>query len=95
MRKFQPRISIFRIQPLIFTILVIQACTTNKENQPMSSQLEKKKKDVIYQVFPRLFGNTNTTNKPWGTIDENGVGKFSDFSDKALEEIKELGVTYI
>ena len=53
----------------------------------MSSQLEKKKKDVIYQVFPRLFGNTNTNNKPWGTIDENGVGKFSDFSDKALQEI--------
>ena len=61
----------------------------------MSSQLEKKKKDVIYQVFPRLFGNTNTNNKPWGTIEENGVGKFSDFSDKALQEIKDLGVTYI
>lgn len=95
MKKFQPRMSIFRIQPLIFAILLIQGCTTNKENQPMSSQIEKKKKDVIYQVFPRLFGNTNTTNKPWGTIDENGVGKFSDFSDKALKEIKELGVTYI
>ena len=31
-------------------------------------------KPVVYQVFTRLFGNTNSTNKPWGTIDENGVG---------------------
>jgi len=54
-----------------------------------------KKKEVVYQVFTRLFGNTNTTNKPWGTLEENGVGKFNDFTDKALAEIKDLGVTYI
>jgi len=54
-----------------------------------------KKKVVVYQVFTRLFGNKNTTNKPWGTIEENGVGKFNDFTDKALNEIKDLGVTHI
>ena len=32
---------------------------------------------------------------PGGPIEENGVGKFSDFSEKALKEIKDLGVTYI
>jgi len=53
------------------------------------------KKKVVYQVFTRLFGNTNTTNKPWGTIEENGVGKFNDFTDKALQQIKNLGVTHI
>jgi glycosidase len=53
------------------------------------------KKKVVYQVFTRLFGNKNTTNKPWGTIAENGVGKFNDFTDKALTEIKNLGVTHI
>ncbi|TLF46875.1 alpha-amylase family glycosyl hydrolase [Maribacter aurantiacus] len=52
-------------------------------------------KIVIYHVFTRLFGNTNTTNKPWGTIEENGVGKFADFTDKALSEIKKLGVSHI
>ena len=57
--------------------------------------VKSNKKQVIYQVFTRLFGNTNTTNKPWGTIEENGVGKFSDFSEKALQEIKDLGITYI
>lgn len=55
--------------------------------------MEKKK--VVYQVFTRLFGNTKTTNKPWGTIEENGVGKFADFSDKALSEIRDLGITHI
>ncbi len=54
-----------------------------------------KRKTVIYQVFTRLFGNTKTTNKPWGTIEENGVGKFNDFTEKALQEIKKLGVTHI
>lgn len=53
------------------------------------------KKVVVYQVFTRLFGNQNQTNKPWGTIKENGVGKFNDFTNKALSEIKKLGVTHI
>ncbi|WP_430429326.1 alpha-amylase family protein [Maribacter litoralis] len=52
-------------------------------------------KIVIYHVFTRLFGNTNTNNKPWGTIEENGVGKFADFTDKALSEIRNLGITHI
>ncbi|MEF1186686.1 alpha-amylase family glycosyl hydrolase, partial [Vibrio sinaloensis] len=53
------------------------------------------KKANIYQVFTRLFGNTNTSNKPWGTIEENGIGKFSHFSDRALSEIHKLGITHI
>lgn len=54
-----------------------------------------KKKYVVYQVFTRLFGNTNTANKSWGTIEENGIGKFNDFTEKALNEIKNLGVSHI
>jgi alpha-glucosidase (family GH31 glycosyl hydrolase) len=52
-------------------------------------------KPVVYQAFTRLFGNTNTTNKPWGTIEENGVGKFADFTAEALEGIRELGTTHV
>jgi glycosidase len=52
-------------------------------------------KFVIYQVFPRLFGNYNTTNKHNGTIEENGCGKFNSFTTKALSEIKSLGTTHI
>ena len=59
------------------------------------SETPVERKEVVYQVFTRLFGNKNTTNQPWGTIEQNGVGKFNDFTDKALQEIKKLGVTYI
>ncbi|SFD60852.1 neopullulanase [Pseudoalteromonas denitrificans DSM 6059] len=57
--------------------------------------IKEDEKPVIYQVFTRLFGNQNTMNKPWGTKSENGVGKFSDFNDKALSEIKALGISHI
>ncbi|MDR1369649.1 MAG: alpha-amylase [Dysgonamonadaceae bacterium] len=52
-------------------------------------------KMMIYQVLPRLFGNTNRTNKPNGTISENGSGKMNVFSEKALTEIKKMGYTHI
>jgi len=78
-------------------LVICFACNENiKTNKEQTMKVDKKQhKEVVYQVFTRLFGNTNTTNKPWGTIEENGIGKFNDFSDKALKEIKDLGVTYI
>ena len=60
-----------------------------------SQKSERQGKPVVYQVFTRLFGNTNSTNQPWGTIEQNGVGKFSDFTPKALEAIKSLGTSHI
>jgi glycosidase len=56
---------------------------------------KSKSKIVIYQVLPRLFGNTKRDWVPWGTKDQNGIGKFSDFTDKALRELKNLGITHI
>ncbi len=75
------------------SIFALISCKDKPDKKSDSPPM--KKKEVVYQVFTRLFGNTNTTNKPWGTIQENGVGKFADFSDKALSEIKGLGVTHI
>lgn len=49
----------------------------------------------IYQIMVRLFGNKNTTNKFYGTKDENGVGKFNDISDRALEELKKMSITHV
>ena len=80
---------------LAFTML-FAACKTKDLKMSTSKEEDSKdKKVVVYQVFTRLFGNKNKTNKPWGTIEENGVGKFNDFTDKALHEIKDLGATYI
>jgi glycosidase len=79
---------------LSFAALLV-ALIACQQQKPQKVESEKEQKAVVYQVFTRLFGNTNTTNTPWGTIEENGVGKFNDFSDKALNGIKELGVTHI
>ena len=50
----------------------------------------------IYQLLPRLFGNTNETRKPNGTIAGNGVGKFADINDAALKSLREeLGITHL
>lgn len=49
----------------------------------------------IYQLFVRVFGNTNETRKPDGTIIENGVGKFNDINDTALKALRDSGFTHI
>ena len=77
------------------TILFSGCKTKDLKMSEVKEENSKEHKVVVYQVFTRLFGNINKTNKPWGTIEENGVGKFNDFTDKALHEIKDLGVTYI
>ncbi len=80
--------------PCVFLSLFM-ACNPNSKMDNLKEEKQTNSKKVVYQVFTRLFGNTKTTNKPWGTIEENGVGKFVDFTDKALHEIKDLGVTHI
>ena len=60
-----------------------------------SEQPAPAQKTVVYQVFTRLFGNTNSTNLAWGTLEQNGVGKFADFTPEALAAIKAMGVSHI
>ena len=50
---------------------------------------------VIYQIMMRLYGNKNTTNKFYGSIEENGCGKFNDIDTRNLEELKKMGVNYV
>ena len=61
----------------------------------MSNAVEQKNKMVIYQVFPRWFGNLQEPQVSNGTIQENGVGKFSAFTPLALSKIKEMGITHV
>ncbi|MRX74999.1 alpha-amylase [Pedobacter petrophilus] len=68
-------------------------------SSPLFAQKKTKKMNdqqiVIYQLLPRLFGNKNTTNIPYGTIEQNGSGKFNDITDKALDGIRELHANYV
>ncbi|MDR0506311.1 MAG: alpha-amylase family protein [Dysgonamonadaceae bacterium] len=57
--------------------------------------MKKEEKMVIYQVLPRLFGNDRSSNVINGSMEENGCGKMSDFTDKALQSIKTMGVTHV
>ena len=52
-------------------------------------------KPIIYQLFPRLFGNYNETRKHNGTKEENGCGRFVDINARALESIRDLGATHV
>lgn len=52
-------------------------------------------KVVVYQIFTRLFGNTQVKNAHYGTLEENGVGKFNDINGQALQSLKELGTTHV
>ena len=53
------------------------------------------KKISIYQVMTRLFGNKNEKFVVNGNLAQNGVGKMNDFTNKALQSIKKLGITHI
>lgn len=79
------------------TLLIVASCSSPKEKIPdlMPPSDTRNSKVVLYQMMTRLFGNVVTTNKRYGTKEENGVGKFNDITDKALSEIKGLGVSHI
>ncbi|MDR2914926.1 MAG: alpha-amylase family protein [Tannerella sp.] len=55
----------------------------------------KTNKHIIYQTFPRLFGNYTKNPVKNGNIEKNGCGKFNSYTKKALDNIRDLGVTHI
>ncbi len=61
----------------------------------MESPVPTMDKLIIYQIFTRLFGNQNTTNRPYGSRDENGVGKFNDINEAALKAVRQFGASHI
>ena len=52
-------------------------------------------KSIIYQIFPRYWGDRAGKQKKGGTLDENGCGKFSNIDRESLEYFKSLGVTHL
>ncbi|MFC6440842.1 alpha-amylase family glycosyl hydrolase [Bowmanella sp. JS7-9] len=74
----------------------LAGCASTQQNQTaMTVNPGDNGKPVVYQTLTRLFGNTKTANIPWGTMEQNGVGKFADFTPEALAGILELGTTHI
>lgn len=81
---------------LILAILALSGCGQKKEEiPPLPTMQTASQKIIVYQLMTRLFGNKETVNKPYGTLEENGVGKFSDINDRALESLKQLGITHV
>jgi glycosidase len=93
----------FKNASLLVLVIIAAACSTGPSRtvSEIPIDLNEKKgevvnnKYIIYQMMTRLFGNTNTTNAFRGTLEENGVGTFEDITVKALEGLKELGVTHV
>lgn len=52
-------------------------------------------KILIYQIFTRLYGNRNPNRKKWGSITENGCGKFNDFDQKTLKHLKKMHFSHL
>jgi len=52
-------------------------------------------KPVIYQIFPRIFTNTESNCIPDGTLEENGSGHLEDYTPTLLGAIRNLGATHI
>lgn len=76
--------------------LLVISCTAPKEQiPPVENMQQSSRKYIIYQMMTRLFGNKTAQNKVYGTVADNGVGKFNDIDNAALRGIKELGVTHV
>ena len=52
-------------------------------------------KSIIYQIFPRYWGDRAGKQNKGGTLDENGCGKFSNIDRESLDYFKSLGVTHL
>ncbi len=73
----------------------MQPVDENLNDENTLNETPENHKFNIYQLMTRLYSNQTKLNKLYGTIEENGVGKFNDINEDALASIKKLGITYI
>lgn len=66
-----------------------------KETAKQKTVIPPVAKPVIYQMLPRLFGNTNPDCIPDGDITENGCGKLNEITPRVLKSIRNLGITHV
>ncbi len=79
----------------VISFVLWQCVAPSEKIPPIPEMKATGNKIVIYQMMTRLFGNTKEFNKPFGTLEENGTGKFEDINDKALTGLKQLGISHI
>jgi glycosidase len=84
-----------KIAPVLVCFLVLGCAQQREKIPPVPAMENESKKMVVYQMLTRLFGNKATVNKPYGTLVENGVGKFNDVNGAALRSLKDLGITHV
>lgn len=88
-------------QGFFLMFLVLVACGPSlslKDLPPDRNEMAyvpETRKIVIYQMMTRLFANTNTNRVFYGSMVQNGVSRFNDITDTALEALKAFGVDYI
>lgn len=76
---------------LALAAMLSVSCAQQKEEKQDASM----SKPIIYQIFTRVYGNTNDHCTFDGTIEQNGVGKMNDINDAALASIAEMGFTHV
>lgn len=84
-----------KIAPVLLCILLLGCAQKSEKIPPVPAMETEPKKMVIYQMMTRLFGNKTAVNKPYGTLAENGVGKFNDVNGLALRALKDMGITHV
>ena len=52
-------------------------------------------KILIYQLLPRLYSNRNKTRKEFGSLEDNGCGKFKDLPFATFKELWQKGFTHV
>lgn len=52
-------------------------------------------KPVIYQIFTRLYGNSNKKNFVNGTLEQNGCAKMKNISKVQLDRLYDFGFTHV
>jgi glycosidase len=85
---------------VVYTVLTLLPYYVNAQVKHPKPKMKMEQpsannKLIIYQLLPRLFGNTNTTNKFYGSIVDNGCGKLNDITNEALSSIKAMGFTHV
>jgi glycosidase len=91
---------------VLFLTISLFACMLScspKKDVPMldandENLLKEEVKDhklTIYQVFTRLWTNPKSANVKYGTLEENGIGKFNTINEKLLGKVKEMGFSHI